>query len=124
MSMLDDTKLTIEEMMAVAYETAKSKGWHDGPLANRPLETEMLLMISEIAEACEELRNGHAPADIYYVRDKQGNMKPEGVPVEFADAIIRICESSEKRGIPLVRALREKLAYNMTRPVRHGGKAF
>lgn len=75
-------------------------------------------MHSELSEALEEIRNGHAVTEIYY--GKEG--KPEGVPVEFADAIIRICESAQKRGVPLVRALREKLQFNLTRPQRHGGK--
>lgn len=117
--------LTFADVMEEATSCATEKGWHDthdGVV--RTLETELLLMHTELSEACEELRTGHAAGEIYYVTDKQGNQKPEGVPVELADLIIRVCESSHKRGIPLQRAIVEKQAYNRTRPHRHGGKQF
>jgi NTP pyrophosphatase (non-canonical NTP hydrolase) len=63
----------------------------------------------------EEYRAGNAA---YYVRDG----KPEGVAAEFADVLIRIGDFCGGFGIDLERAVREKLAYNRTRPHRHGGK--
>lgn len=124
--MMDELhKLTIAEVQAEAFDCAKSKGWHDThDGVPRTLETELLLMHTELSEAVEELRAGQDATEIYYVTDKYGEEKPEGVPVELADLVIRVCESSEKRGIPLLRAIVEKMAYNRTRPHRHGGKSF
>ena len=78
----------------------------------------LMLIVSEISEALEEHRHGRAPDEIWYTAEG----KPEGVPVELADAVIRICDMCGKWNIPLVRALVEKAAYNQTRPHRHGGK--
>jgi len=53
----------------------------------------IVLVCSEICEAHEELRDGHTPTEIYYSHDGQ---KPEGFPVEIADAIIRILDIQAK----------------------------
>jgi NTP pyrophosphatase (non-canonical NTP hydrolase) len=47
--------------------------------------------------------------------------KPEGVPSELADLIIRVLDYSEEHGINLLHHIIEKMAYNDTREVRHGG---
>lgn len=115
---LDDVTLTIEAIMHEAHETAKEKGWYDQ--SSRSFVEELCLVHSELSEALEEVRQHRRVDEIYY--GKEG--KPEGVPIELADAVIRICQSAQARGIPLARALREKLVFNRTRPVRHGGKAL
>lgn len=48
--------------------------------------------------------------------------KPIGVPSEMADIIIRVLDACAAYGIDIDRAVREKMAYNETRPMRHGGK--
>jgi NTP pyrophosphatase (non-canonical NTP hydrolase) len=49
-------------------------------------------------------------------------VKPEGLPIELADAVIRILDYCEYAGIDLGVAIRQKMAYNELRPYRHGGK--
>lgn len=51
-------------------------------------------------------------------------LKPCGIPSELADLLIRTCTIAGKYGIDLEQAVREKMAYNKTRPHRHGGKRF
>lgn len=110
--------MKISELVQSAYANAVEKGWHD---TDRPHGTSIALMHSELSEALEEMRNGKPMAEIYY---NQGNDKPEGVPVELADVIIRILDFCGKEKIDLEKAIETKMAYNKTRPHRHGGKVF
>lgn len=48
--------------------------------------------------------------------------KPEGIPIELADCIIRILDYCGKEGIDIEEAIKIKHEYNLTRPYRHGGK--
>lgn len=52
-----------------------------------------------------------------------GVLKPIGYTSEMADAIIRIVEMCYAQGLNLDAAVRDKMAYNETRPHMHG-KAF
>lgn len=66
----------------------------------------------------EEYRNGRLPTEVY-----TGNGgKPEGIPIELADVIIRIFDYCGYAGIDIDAAITQKHEYNKTRPYRHGGK--
>lgn len=65
---------------------------------------------------CQKCSHPHGMSDL----PDQG--KPEGVAAEFADVLIRIADWCGKHNIPLEEALRAKMAFNKTRPHRHGGK--
>lgn len=145
------------------------RGFHaegDGLRANAALaheyDTAMLrnyymvkagLIMSEGAEALEELRSGRpvdqnyysidgeqltnqrhprtAPepnADGHYVSRSSDSVwsaavytpKPEGVPSEIADIVIRCFDFADEAGFSLIEAILEKLAYNDTRAHMHG----
>lgn len=51
-----------------------------------------------------------------------GKIKPEGIPSELADIIIRVLDICGHLDIDIANALADKMAYNETRPYRHGGK--
>jgi NTP pyrophosphatase (non-canonical NTP hydrolase) len=111
--------LTIASLIEQSYETAKSKGWwDDADSPERNFGMKLMLMVSEISEALEEYRHGRAIDEIWYGE----NEKPEGIPVEMADLLIRVFDMCGHHKIPLERALTEKLAYNKTRSYRHGNK--
>lgn len=75
------------------------------------------LVSSEVAEAMEEIRAGRGLTERYYREDG----KPEGVPFEIADVIIRAFDLLALLGIEDVDSLiREKLEFNATRSRMHG----
>lgn len=73
----------------------------------------LALVHSEISEAVEAIRDGS-------VSGTTVNGKPEGLPAELADAVIRIAGFAAHQGIDLDKAIRDKSAYNETRPQGHG----
>jgi len=136
--------MEINEMVERAFNTATVKGWHDEGFEKLPLECHML-MVSEIAEASEEVRKGTMP--FYF--EMNGKMvepfdlslaaftvaegfkldgtinqkvlkKPEGELIELADVMIRIGDYCGSRGWDLNAAVELKMKYNSTRSIRHG----
>ena len=109
-------EVTIDEIQLEAYKTAASKGWVD---AHKELDfgSQLMLIVGELSEALEEYRKGKGIKETYYV-----DGKPEGIPIELADVIIRTCYLAELKGINLENAINEKLLFNQSRPRLHGGK--
>lgn len=106
----------MNDIQTELHETAVNHGWWENP----PSFPEALaLMHSELSEALEEYRNGHEPTEVYIV-----DGKPEGVPVELADCVIRILDYCGYAGIDLEEVINLKNDYNKTRPYRHGGKVI
>lgn len=108
--------MEIKDLIKESFETACSSGWHDSP---RAFSEVIALMHSELSEALEEARSGHEPNEIYY---NEGNPKPEGVVVELADLLIRLCDACGEFNMDLEKALEIKLSYNKTRGYKHGRK--
>ncbi len=105
---------TIAALTAAVHQNAVAHGWWETECP--PLEV-LFLITQELAEAGEEYRNGHGLTEVYYVAGK-----PEGFPVELADAAIRLLDYCGQLGIDLEQMIHLKHAYNVTRPQRHGGK--
>jgi NTP pyrophosphatase (non-canonical NTP hydrolase) len=107
--------MNIRDLVHEAYKTAREKGWHDEPAS---FGDRIALCHSELSEALEAYRD--------FAELSTGeigpNGKPVGVPSELADVIIRIADMCGLYGIDLEAAITEKMAFNMTRPYRHGGK--
>ena len=107
---------SIKEWQELVHTLAKSKGWWKH--YNKPFSIQVSNFHSEISEVWEEYRNGRKMDEIYI----SPGGKPEGIPIELADTVIRIMDTCERYGINLERAMRLKFAYNATRPYKHGGK--
>ena len=97
---------------------------------------ELMLMVTELGEAHEEIRTSPYPSDVTYYVDEEGNptligvnedgtpRKPEGLGSELADVQIRLGDTVGRRGIQHGVQTREKAQYNATRAQKHGGKKF
>ncbi|MGK9252391.1 hypothetical protein KXR95_12675 [Paenibacillus humicus] len=105
----------INDLVDAAHKNAVAKGWWD---EERSFGEIVALIHSEASEALEDFRNGHAPTKVWY----EGGVKPCGIPSELADIVIRVFDACGRYGIDLESAIAEKMAYNATRPIRHGGK--
>lgn len=107
----------LNESARIVHEMAVSKGFWDGD--NNPSE-KLLLIVSEAVEAMEEIRNGHHVNEMYYDDSNPQNPKPEGVPAELADIIIRTLDVCAGWGIDIDKAVWEKVRYNSAREMMHG----
>lgn len=107
--------MSLNELRDECHAIAKEKGWYDnGP---RNFGEALMLIVTEAAEAMEQHREGWD--DLWFA---EGSMKPEGVPIELADILIRTFDLAGSLGIDLDTAVRLKIEYNKTRPHRHGNK--
>lgn len=109
------------------HQNAVEHGWWQ---EERSFGEIIALCHSELSEALEEYRKGNRPRETYY-SDKNGtcysynpmgDLKPEGIPSELADCIIRILDYCGHEEIDIEKAIRIKHEYNKTRPYKHGGK--
>lgn len=103
--------MTVARLQEEIHRTAIEHGWWD---RDRPIGEVLMLAVTELAEAMEAHRDGNPASGKISAFSK--------VEEELADTIIRILDLAEGRGFDIEGALRAKMAYNETRPYRHGGK--
>ncbi len=147
--------MTIKELCKKAHKLACEKGFwgkcnilckeqdtefckyqcDDKGYGKRNLSELLMLIVSELGEAQEALRqNNRQSVEYIYKEDK--NLNPQFVKKEInkkewkkdtfedelCDAVIRICDLAESEGIDLEWQIKQKLKYNKTRPQLHGKK--
>ena len=126
---------SLNELAREINAIAKEKGWHD---EERSFGEYCALFHAEISEALEEHRAGRHNRESYYscksidgpnrcTRVPQNCYecefaKPEGIPIELADCIIRILDFCGQYDIDIDEVIRTKIEYNKTREYKHGGK--
>jgi hypothetical protein len=80
------------------------------------IDRRLLLTVGELVEAQNELRTGHKPDEVYY---GEGG-KPEGLPVEVADAHIRLMNLESALDLDGELNIIEKNEFNQRRAFKHG----
>lgn len=130
--------MNISQTQRKCWETAEEHGWHG---LQRSIGDIVALIHSEASEVLEEYRDGHKGDEIWWrhastclLKDAQVKSstsmkctcdpKPEGIPIECADIVIRVMDFLECEGAHLDEALRIKMKFNEGRPFLHGGKAI
>jgi NTP pyrophosphatase (non-canonical NTP hydrolase) len=98
--------VSLQGLCNEAFETAKSKGWHENP---RSFGEFISLVHAEVSEALEADRR---------------NEGKERVAEELADVLIRIFDGAIEFGVDIETAVLTKMAYNKTRSYKHGNKKY
>lgn len=126
--------MNIGEMQQQVHAMAVRKGWWPKfcVISHERIAVALALIHSEVSEALEEVRDDNLRT--YWVaptkeridsRDEAPpDAKPEGLPVELADVVIRCMDLAGALGIDLEQAIADKVAYNATRKHRHGGRTL
>jgi NTP pyrophosphatase (non-canonical NTP hydrolase) len=130
--------MTIKDLCKKAHKLAIDKGFWNFDrystgkkikfvLKKRNLSELLMLIVSELGEACEALRKNirQQPEGYYTIDNKNKLFKSkewikDTFEDELADAVIRICDLAESEGIDLEWQIQKKLEYNKTRPHKHG----
>ena len=125
---------SLNELRDEAFACSTSHGFYEDGEPNFGMR--LALIHSEVSEALEDFRSGKRVGEIWYLtpkgektpygaRSEGGQVvlhKPCGIPSELADVIIRVLDLAGANGIDIEKAVLEKMAYNMTRPHKHGRK--
>ena len=116
----------LNDIAKACHKNSLEHGWWG---EGRSFPAIVALIHSEVSEALEAWRDTPLDQDPFVPGyadtlgvQGTGPLKPVGVPSELADIIIRVLDAAAGYGIDIDAAVAEKMAYNETRPFRHGGK--
>jgi len=117
--------MTINNLVKDAHEAAVDKGFYK---ADRNIGELLMLVVSELGEALEAHRCGRMCGDdiqlFYHAfntdnKDYENNIRGT-FEEEIADTFIRLADLCGYLNIDIEKHIKAKMAYNKTRPEKHG----
>lgn len=116
----------LEGLIDACHQTSLNHGWYEGttlPLTCADtIGMKLALIHSEASEALEDVRDGHMAEE--FKEQDDDTVKPVGFPSELADVVIRVFDLARACDVKdFAGAIQRKMAFNRTRPYRHGNKA-
>lgn len=98
----------VNDMADEIHKNAKEKGFYNDLKPNnaRHILSQLMLIVTEVAEAAEAVRIGDT----------------ENFAEELADIIIRTLDTASSQGINIEQEIVNKMEKNRLRERRHGGK--
>lgn len=102
----------VRSIQKSVWQVAEDHGFHD---VGQTFGDQLMLIVSEAAEALEDFREGHGINETWFE-----GQKPRGIPNELADIVIRVLDVAQTHGVDLADMIAIKTAYNRTRPHLHG----
>ncbi len=105
----------IDDLARECYNNSAAHGFHGAGQDSIP--TKLLLIHTEVTEACEADRAHNPPSERVVGICSLGE--------ELADIVIRVFDLAQQEGISISTALDAKMHYNESRDInRHGGKKY
>lgn len=120
---LEELAEALEQLKSLAHNNSVAHGfWRERN--DNPYE-KLVLIHAEVSEVVEDIRKGMEFSKTKYNRNRSlaGLPKPEGIPTEIADILIRCFDFCGRYDIDIGKAVIEKMTYNEKRPYMHGKKA-
>lgn len=124
--------MDIKDLCEKIFDYAEKQGFHEKTFN---FGESLMLVVSELSEALEADREGKpfepnkTTSILWKLPDPEKISSDDyeahirgSVAEEIADAIIRLCHLAERTGIDLEWHIKAKMAYNETRPKKHGKK--
>ena len=110
---------TVDEWVNYIGKWSQEKGWAFG-LSDTP--EKIALMHEELSEALGEYRRRSPMLYWSESEEVEGAKKPEGIPIELIDCVIRIFHYLATFNYSAQELLEMKMDYNQKRPYRHGNR--
>lgn len=105
--------IALTEAAEVIHYRMREKGFWPDNVENRNIGEALMLTVTEISEGFEGFRKGESD-------DKLPDY--DSLPVELADALIRILDLCHGFKMPIGAAFYDKCKFNETRSYKHGKK--
>ena len=106
---------TVNHLRDLAYATAVAAGWHD---------TRVIEGVQRQASAGERVALIHEEATELLRHIREGEPAGIAAGTELADIVIRCLDYAGRYEINLGELIVEKMLYNRTRAIRHGGRTL